>query len=274
MEENKTSWFKKIKSIRWSLILLWVVSGIIIFLFLKEREILHDLLQTFLRLIQFSLPILFLYFIYLVVLSNVINEWLKFKIKQPKWKKFLMIALFIFLATFVFILLELWLNIKDKNAEQTLIFMETYFSLFLISLEFIIGISSLYISYFIDFPRQLKSKLNEIPHELIIKYPTEAIRKAFVMFESILREKIAAPIELSGEKLISEAFNKEKGRLIYSIVESEQNGVRNLIAGFYAVYRNPIMHHDKEKDIRIAELILLQLDEFMEIVETSQLRDN
>lgn len=75
----------------------------------------------------------------------------------------------------------------------------------------------------------------------ISRNPQSAIQQSFTIFEDYLRSKIGADADLFGEELINKAFGKD-GLLVYSNIPAEQNGVRNLVSGFYATFRNPHMH--------------------------------
>jgi uncharacterized protein (TIGR02391 family) len=101
---------------------------------------------------------------------------------------------------------------------------------------------------------------NQITPELIAQSPQAAIEHAFTIFEDHLRSRLGVSSATYGEGLINEAF-KQNGKLLYSEVESENNGVRNLMAGAYATYRNPRKHRlvqdDKESAIAIIALVEL-----------------
>jgi uncharacterized protein (TIGR02391 family) len=99
-----------------------------------------------------------------------------------------------------------------------------------------------------------------ITPELIAQSPQAAIEHAFTIFEDRLRNRVGADQSLYGESLINLAFGQD-GKLSYSVVENENKGVRNLISGVYATYRNPRKHRvikdDKESALAIIALIEL-----------------
>ena len=59
----------------------------------------------------------------------------------------------------------------------------------------------------------------------------------------------------------------KNARLVYGDVPAEQAGVRNLISGAYAVFRNPRMHRIIEDDENTALIIIGLIDLMMRIVD-------
>lgn len=269
--------FKIVKRIRFDMIFWGVCLGIpsvlgITVISSGNSIPLSDFLQLFLISLNIGMiVIIFLVFPYLLWSNNVIAEWLQFKLKTPEWKKLFITLLLVSSSIDILLVIKLWLYLEANDSKNVMALIREYSLLFLLSAEAVICIFILYVGAKLDAPPILTSQLKEISHELISKYPTEAIRKAFVIFEVTLREKIAAPIDTVGEKLINDAFKEDGGKLLYSTASAEQKGVRNLVAGFYAIHRNPLMHHDIEYDKARAELILLQLDHFMEIVDNCEI---
>lgn len=106
-----------------------------------------------------------------------------------------------------------------------------------------------------------------ITSELIKRNPQAAIQQIFTLFEDRLRKRIGATPEQYGENLINAAFGNH-GILSYGETPAEQIGVRNLLSGAYATFRNPRMHRlieDNEQSIiaiiTIVDLLIKIVDE-------------
>ncbi|GEM_PF-6450427 len=115
---------------------------------------------------------------------------------------------------------------------------------------------------------------NKLPSTLtyyrVLENPQSAIQHAFTYFEDYLRKRIDAGNDLFGDELINRAFGKN-GKLIYSKIPAEQNGVRNLLSGAYATFRNPNMHRITESDENSVLAILSLLYTMFDIVEKSEI---
>ncbi|MHB8575471.1 MAG: TIGR02391 family protein [Dehalococcoidia bacterium] len=69
-----------------------------------------------------------------------------------------------------------------------------------------------------------------------------AVSQAGVLLEHRVRQRIEAPATLIGVDLMTEAFRKESGKLAFSDVAAEQEGVHQLFRGFIATFKNPSSH--------------------------------
>lgn len=105
-----------------------------------------------------------------------------------------------------------------------------------------------------------------ITSELIKKNPQAAIQQIFTLFEDRLRKRIGAPPEQFGENLINAAFGSH-GILTYGETPAEQIGVRNLLAGAYATFRNPRMHRLIEDNQQTVIAIITIVDLLIKIVD-------
>ncbi len=113
-----------------------------------------------------------------------------------------------------------------------------------------------------------QSKL--ITHELIKRNSQAAIQQIFTLFEDRLRKRISVGPELFGESLINTAFGNH-GALIYGQTPAEQIGIRNLISGAYATFRNPYMHRMIEDDEKTTLAIITMVDLLIKIIDEAQL---
>lgn len=110
-----------------------------------------------------------------------------------------------------------------------------------------------------------------IPPDLVIKNPQAATEHAFTIFEDHLRQRLEALPETYGETLINAAYGKD-GALLYGAVGAEQQGVRNLLSGAYATFRNPRKHRLVKEDARRTKAILVLIDLLVQIVDDSESR--
>ena len=116
---------------------------------------------------------------------------------------------------------------------------------------------------------QSKALIERVSPELVKNNPQAAIEHAFTVFEDYLRQRIGAGPEIYGQNLINQAFGKN-GILIFSSIENEDNGVRNLMAGAYATFRNPRKHRIIEDDISTALSILSLVDLMIRMIDNAQ----
>ena len=73
--------------------------------------------------------------------------------------------------------------------------------------------------------------------------PDEVVVAAFKHLDHLLRQVVGAKdYESYGEDLISRAFNNSTGALQLNTIPNEQQGLRNLVSGAYALFRNPSAH--------------------------------
>ncbi len=108
-----------------------------------------------------------------------------------------------------------------------------------------------------------------ITPELVSKYPQAALQQVFTLFEHRLRERIGAGPGLFGEALINRAF-ADNGRLMYGATPAERNGVRSLMSGAYATFRNPRMHRILADDERIVMNIISLVDLLIWLVDQAE----
>jgi hypothetical protein len=82
-----------------------------------------------------------------------------------------------------------------------------------------------------------------------------AVRKVFVVLTDRLRRAFGVTDNIDGEELVNVVFGKG-GKIPVPLDESQKQAMRNLISGFYGVYRNRFAHHDIEPDLAAARTII------------------
>lgn len=94
-----------------------------------------------------------------------------------------------------------------------------------------------------------------------------AVRKVFVVLTDRLRRAFGVAEDMDGEDLVNLVFGKG-GKIPVALEESKKQAMRNLISGFYGVYRNRFAHNDVEPDLgqtrailEMANTIILDIEE-------------
>jgi hypothetical protein len=77
------------------------------------------------------------------------------------------------------------------------------------------------------------------------KHYDSAMRKIFVILTDRLRRAFGVTEEMDGDDLVNLVFGRG-GRIPVALDEPKRQAMRNLISGFYGVYRNRIAHNDVE----------------------------
>jgi hypothetical protein len=108
-----------------------------------------------------------------------------------------------------------------------------------------------------------------ITPDLVKQNPQAAIQYAFTIFEDHLRKRIRVGPEVYGENLINEAFGN-RGHLTYGATQSEDRGVRNLMSGAYATFRNPHMHRIIGDDDQMVSSIITVVDLLTQLVDEAK----
>jgi hypothetical protein len=109
-----------------------------------------------------------------------------------------------------------------------------------------------------------------LTYQNVVENPQSVIQQAFTLFEEYLRRRIGVGADSYGEELINKAFGKNR-LLSYSEIPAEQNGVRNLVSGAYATFRNPNMHRIIETDETSTLAIIALIYTLIDIVDKSEL---
>ncbi len=82
-----------------------------------------------------------------------------------------------------------------------------------------------------------------------------AVRKVFVLLTERLRRAFGVVDELDGEDLVNLVFGKG-GKIPVALDEPKKQAMRNLISGFYGVYRNRFAHNDVLPDLAQTRAII------------------
>jgi len=82
-----------------------------------------------------------------------------------------------------------------------------------------------------------------------------AIRKAFIVLTDRLRSAFGVTDKIDGDDLINLVFGKG-GKIPVALNDSKRRCYRNLVSGFYGVYRNKYAHNDIEPSLSEARAIL------------------
>ncbi|PJL12607.1 hypothetical protein B9Y72_07295 [Stenotrophomonas maltophilia] len=82
-----------------------------------------------------------------------------------------------------------------------------------------------------------------------------AMRKIFVILTERLRRAFGVAEEIDGDELVNLVFGRG-GRIPVALDEPKKQAMRNLISGFYGVYRNRIAHNDVEPGLAQTRAIM------------------
>jgi uncharacterized protein (TIGR02391 family) len=100
-------------------------------------------------------------------------------------------------------------------------------------------------------------------------YYDEAVVNAFKVLDHRIRAACAEAPDVYGEELINRAFAPDKGKLSQGLVESERRGLRNLVSGANAFFRNPSAHRFVNYDQATAETVIVLVSLLLKMMETS-----
>ena len=87
------------------------------------------------------------------------------------------------------------------------------------------------------------------------KHFDSAVRKIFVVLTEWLRLVFDVQGEVDGDDLIIQIFGKG-GKLLVAVGDAKRQAMRNLISGFYGVYRNKYAHNDRQPSLAETRAIL------------------
>ncbi|WP_028470050.1 TIGR02391 family protein [Neptunomonas japonica] len=98
-----------------------------------------------------------------------------------------------------------------------------------------------------------------------------AVIQAFKAIETTTRNKIGAPVDMFGERLLKKAFNPDEGALTnYKLPKSERFAFLNYITGAFSFYRNSSAHRDIELDFVSAFDRIAVASDLLKAIEDSQ----
>lgn len=122
---------------------------------------------------------------------------------------------------------------------------------------------------FYDLPATLRSLISEASEDQFLdeklresvvplmdgSHFDSAIRKTFVVLTERLRRAFGVQDEIDGEDLVNLVFGKG-GKIPVALDDSKKQALRNLISGFYGVYRNRYAHNDRDATASDAKAIV------------------
>ena len=98
------------------------------------------------------------------------------------------------------------------------------------------------------------------------KHYDSAIRKTFVLLTDRLRRSFGVQEEFDGDNLVNLVFGKG-GKVPVALDDAKKQAFRNLISGFYGVFRNRFTHNDVEPSlaqvqtiVEMANTIILEIE--------------
>lgn len=105
------------------------------------------------------------------------------------------------------------------------------------------------------------------------EYESAALQ-AFKAIETTIREKINAPLEQFGERLIKAAFSPENGLLTnQTLPKSERFAFCNYITGAFSFYRNPSSHRDVDLDFITAFDKIVVASDLLKAIEDAKVNE-
>ena len=82
-----------------------------------------------------------------------------------------------------------------------------------------------------------------------------AVRKIFVVLTDRLRRAFGVTEPIDGDDLVNLVFGKGEN-IPVALDDSQKQAMRNLISGFYGVYRNRFAHNDLEPTLTHARALM------------------
>jgi uncharacterized protein (TIGR02391 family) len=132
-----------------------------------------------------------------------------------------------------------------------------------------LGIVFLLLSRIPAKPSLFSSLAKNITPELIVQNPQAAIEHSFTYLEDYLRNRTRTGSELTGEGLSNAAFG-QNGKLTYGATENEDRGIRNLMLGAFATFRNPRKHRIMKDDEHTVLAIITLVDLLVQFIDKSK----
>jgi len=205
--------------------------------------------------------------------GDFMDDWFLFHIREHK-EFYFWAVIILFLTWAVFFCLLVYASYFTKPETVGIIIKGNWITFLSLSLAFLFIYTLLFVAKIKEPPKLSSALASEISEKLIVREPDSAVRKAFIVFEDKLRQKVGVDDEFYGEELINSAFGVNKGKLMAYEQENKRTGIRNLMSGTFAIYRNSIMHHEMEPlDKNTAIMLLTLIDEFVKIVDKSEVKN-
>lgn len=99
-----------------------------------------------------------------------------------------------------------------------------------------------------------------------------AVLQAFKALEIFIRDKMDAPADCFGERLLKKAYNPDNGVLAnYTLPRNERFAFLNYITGAFSFYRNPSSHRDIDLDFFAAFKKIVVASDLLTEVEKARI---
>ncbi len=96
--------------------------------------------------------------------------------------------------------------------------------------------------------------------DLLVRHELDsAIRKSFVILKSRIARIFGLPEDIDGPDLVNRAFGKKASTLV-SVSEADRQGLRDLLCGLYAVFRNKYAHNNIKAPWHVAEAVVSMIN--------------
>jgi len=111
----------------------------------------------------------------------------------------------------------------------------------------------------------------ELTRSCLDKSYEDAITSAFRILEVRVRNRINAKPELVGTELMDDAFNPDRGKLVFGETSSERQAVYQIFRSAYMMLRNPPSHRYLEEfaGAEIVEIIMF-VDFLLKVLSKAQ----
>lgn len=276
VEKNRIPW-----------LIFWVVIGFLLVFsiaisfqnaYVGKKLLFYSVLFIFINVLLLVSYLVIIGIVVFIIFFMLINEeFLEdcLVILIRKHQRFFLWTTFITFLVFLTLLINIIFFIFINPPETAISFIKDNGLVLIFSLEALVMELLLVIKLAVTKPPKLSSPLAEkVTPENIVRNPQAAIEESFKFFENRLRERLKdhdKPIR----DLIYKHFDEDKGDLAHlNISKNQQRGMKELIAGIYAYYRNPLMHgqlnFSKRDDREMIITLLTLLDKFVQFLDESE----
>lgn len=100
-----------------------------------------------------------------------------------------------------------------------------------------------------------------------------AIRKSFVILKSRITRIFDLPEDMDGPELINRAFGKKASTLV-SLSDVERQGLRDLLCGLYAVFRNKYAHNNTKAPWHVADAVVSMVNSLLKELDQIETRSH
>jgi hypothetical protein len=126
---------------------------------------------------------------------------------------------------------------------------------------------------FLDWCRQAAhydEELRKGISDLLVRHELDsAIRKSFVILKSRITRIFGLPEDIDGPELVNRAFGKKPATQV-SLSDAERQGLRDLLCGLYAVFRNKYAHNNTKAPWHVAEAVVSMVNAVLKELDQIQ----